>query len=265
MNLEYHERSPTVDELVLDAVVIARGLGYRRPTDGASENRDGTIAPTADRRRDAWATPSQREVPAHMAIMVEEMLAKGRELLDLQWAWAVVPAFIDEERETVECHGRDTAKLAVGRLVGVQLRGACAMAAFVVTIGPRLETIARAMMQTGETLDGYLLDTVGSMAVEAAADVLERDVAALAAARGWKNTNRFSPGYCTWETAGQHALFGLLPPRPAGVALNESSLMSPLKSLSGIIGLGETVEHRPYLCDMCAMETCHQRLIGVKC
>jgi len=197
MNLEYHERSPTVDELVLDAAVIARGLGYRRPTDGASENRDGTVAPTVDHGRDAWATRSQREVPAHIALMVEEMLAKGRMLLDPRWAWAVVPAFIDEERETVECHIRDTSELAVGRLVGAQLRGACAVAAFVVTIGPRLETIARAMMQRGETLEGYVLDTVGSRAVEAAADVLERDVAALAATRDWKNTNRFSPGYCT--------------------------------------------------------------------
>jgi hypothetical protein len=250
MNLELHERSPALSELVLDDAAMARALGYRRPgkPDAAAEAN----------------FPKAREMPAHMIGLVEQMLAKGRELLEPRWLWTVMPATADKEQGTLLCHGREQVSLAAGLLVCGQLRAAQEVAVFVVTIGPRLETEARKMMHAGLTLEGFVLDSVGSVAVEAAADVLEKEVAQLAATRGCTISNRFSPGYCTWPTAGQQALFSLLPDQPAGVTLNDSSLMSPIKSISGVLGLGPALEHRPYPCDFCALETCHQRLVDAR-
>ena len=241
-----HRSQVGADRLALGLPELARGLGYRYP--GASP---------ADKRDAAGERPG---MPRHLVEIAEAMLAKGRELLDPQWLWLETQVTVDAQRDVLVCHSQRPAVLSVGRLVRVQLRGSQAAAAFVVTIGARLESEARALMTAGQSLEGYVLDTVGSIAVEAAADVLEEEVTTAVVDRGWNITNRFSPGYCTWETSDQHSLFSLLPEQPAGVTLSDSSLMSPIKSVSGVIGLGPEVEHRPYACELCSMTNCHQRL-----
>ncbi|RPI00292.1 MAG: hypothetical protein EHM64_17280, partial [Ignavibacteriae bacterium] len=51
-------------------------------------------------------------------------------------------------------------------------------------------------------------------------------------------------------------LFSFLPKRFCGVALTESALMIPIKSISGIIGVGEHVNYKPYFCDECGRKDC---------
>ncbi|MFH1745512.1 MAG: vitamin B12 dependent-methionine synthase activation domain-containing protein [Planctomycetota bacterium] len=229
-------------ELALDMNELARAMGYRQ----LATDADG-----ADQRR---------VIPEHMTTLAAEMLSRGRELLEPQWLWVPVPVTIDSSREVLTCRPPLNATLAIGKTVRVQLRGCLAIAAFVVTIGDRLETEARRLMQAGQPLEGYVLDAVGSLAAEATADVLEKRVAAAVTVMDWKITNRFSPGYCSWETADQRALFKLFPERPVGVTLSKSALMTPIKSISGLIGLGADVEYRPYPCEFCTLTTCHQRL-----
>ncbi len=238
-----HDARIHADELTIDWSDLVRGLGYSAAPDGGR-----TIG------------RPQRPIPPHMREIVETLLGEGRDLLDPRWVWVASPATLDAAADELLCTEPRQTTLSVGRLVRTQLKGSLAVAAFVVTIGSALERRAREMMADGQPLEGYVLDTVGSLAVEAVADLLELHVADAVAGRGWQSTNRFSPGYCTWTTAGQHALFSMFPKQPAGVTLNESSLMSPIKSVSGVIGLGPEVKHRPYPCELCAMTSCHQRL-----
>ena len=44
-----------------------------------------------------------------------------------------------------------------------------------------------------------------------------------------------------------------------GVSLTESSLMVPIKSVSGIIGLGPQVRHLDYTCGLCDFKQCYKR------
>ncbi len=244
----WHQQSVDADALTLDATVLARGLGYDRPA--------GSPAATS-----ASESSNPRPMAAQIAETAEAMLERGRELIDARWAWIVVPVRIDAEQHGLVCESPFSATLAVGRLVRSQLHGSAAVAAFVVTIGSRLEEEARTMMHNGDPLGGYVLDTVGSMAAEAEADLLEAEVFAFARETGHKITHRFSPGYCSWETVGQQALFSLFPSNlPAGVSVNQSSLLSPTTSVSGAIGTGEKVKCRPYPCDLCPNKECLQRL-----
>jgi hypothetical protein len=47
--------------------------------------------------------------------------------------------------------------------------------------------------------------------------------------------------------------------RPCGVMLTESSLMLPIKSVSGVIGLGPDVRHQDYTCGLCSYADCFRR------
>ena len=76
---------------------------------------------------------------------------------------------------------------------------------------------------------------------------------------GWKHTNRFSPGYCGWHVAQQQMLFPLFDSHTCGVQLTDSSLMIPIKSVSGIMGVGREVRKLDYTCGLCTFEKCYKR------
>jgi cobalamin-dependent methionine synthase I len=69
-------------------------------------------------------------------------------------------------------------------------------------------------------------------------------------------SNRYSPGYCGWSVADQHLLFSFLPANFCGITLNESALMHPIKSVSGIIGIGKEMVKNPYQCNICDVTDC---------
>lgn len=201
------------------------------------------------------------DAPAASA-QVAECLARLRQgaevLIDARAVWTVAPATVVGGE--VLCGQPATHRLAIGDVVARFLRNSQAVVAFVATIGSALEREARQAMATGEPLDGFILDAIGSAAADACAAAAARQIAKDAAACGWRATNRYSPGYCSWDTADQANLFALLPAQPAGVELNKSGLMHPLKSVSGVVGVGPDVRFVEYTCAFCAMESCRQRL-----
>lgn len=229
-----HRWAIEIDDCRIEPMQIARALGS-----GSSG---------------AW------EVSPRLAPVVLELLAEAQELAAPRVEFVVATAALSEDRERLLLP-ESVAALAVGRLVSAQLRGLETAVVFVLTIGGRLERASRKRFSENQLLEGYVLDALGSMLVESAADAFERRLEREFADLEWRLTNRFSPGYCTWATSDQRALFGVLGERPAGVMLSESCLMSPMKSISGIIGLGPEVIRRAYPCEFCAMETCRQRLV----
>lgn len=82
--------------------------------------------------------------------------------------------------------------------------------------------------------------------------------------QGKKITNRYSPGYCEWPLSGQRDLFAYIGDHPTGITINESCLMQPIKSVSGIIGIGDEVRKRSYGCDICNSTSCAYRNIRKK-
>ncbi|MEE3446448.1 MAG: vitamin B12 dependent-methionine synthase activation domain-containing protein, partial [Prevotella sp.] len=67
------------------------------------------------------------------------------------------------------------------------------------------------------------------------------------------------PGYCGWHVSQQQLLFPLFNGQTCGVTLTDSSLMLPIKSVSGIIGVGEKVRRLDYTCGLCNFEKCYKR------
>lgn len=149
----------------------------------------------------------------------------------------------------------------VGKIVFNQVKKSEAAVLFLCTAGPEIGLKSRQAMKDGDLLTGYIFDVAGSEIVEAATDLLQEDIRRSAEAEGFNITNRYSPGYCGWNVAEQHRLFSLFPENFCGIKLTPSALMDPVKSVSGVIGIGKAVKNNPYTCRMCDMKDCIYRRV----
>jgi hypothetical protein len=145
------------------------------------------------------------------------------------------------------------------KIIVSQLRGAQSAALFIGTIGKGMEERVRELFAAGEAVEGHFTDTIASLAAEKVAGLLHNHIGAVMQSKGLLITNRYSPGYCGWPVSEQQKLFAFFPERFCGVTLTESSLMTPVKSVSGIIGIGASVTRAPYLCGRCGQKNCTYR------
>jgi len=165
----------------------------------------------------------------------------------------------DHEHSTVRI---ENVAFSVGRIIGRQIKSSESMVVFTCTIGSGISELSKNYMENGDMIQGYILDTIGSVAVEKAMDAIQDKLAQKESRKGRKITNRFSPGYCDWNVSDQQQLFSLLPENFCGITLLESSLMLPIKSVSGIIGIGEKVKYFDYPCKFCNTQKCFRRRVG---
>jgi len=147
----------------------------------------------------------------------------------------------------------------INKIVYGQLKKSDSLAIFLCTAGEEIGIRSRKAMKERDLLKGYVFDVVGSEIVEAAADIMQNELEKEVISSRKKITNRFSPGYCGWNVSEQHKLFQLVPDNFCRIRLTESALMDPVKSISGIIGIGENVKMLPYTCSLCDMKDCIYR------
>ncbi len=124
---------------------------------------------------------------------------------------------------------------------------------YVVTIGPGLEEKADASQ---DLLEKYYLDTIGNIALIKARKYLEDELRARFAMEG---LSLMSPGSLEdWPIEEQRSLFSLLEgvEGAIGVKLNDSLLMIPRKSVSGIYFPTKTSF---YNCQLCPRKHCEGR------
>jgi hypothetical protein len=129
-------------------------------------------------------------------------------------------------------------------------------AAFVCTAGKELTERVRFLNSKGDLIEAYIVDVLGSVIVEKAMDQIQKKLQQSMEGIGFSITNRYSPGYCEWNVAEQQKLFSFFPENFCNISLSESSLMNPVKSVSGIIGLGENVRFNQHVCHQCNSKNC---------
>lgn len=143
-------------------------------------------------------------------------------------------------------------KLNTGPVISPVLKKSDFLALFIVTAGENIENQSRKYIKNNDGLKGYILDLCGSEIAEKAADKTEAEIKKYAAELGMSISNRYSPGYCNWTVGEQKKIFSIIPDGLCNVKLTDSSLMKPIKSVSGIIGVGEEIKKVPYSCSTCA-------------
>lgn len=142
------------------------------------------------------------------------------------------------------------------------------LALFAVTLGEALSREIRDLFRENEPALGYMLDAVASERADTAAELAGREFLASLLEEGRTGASTralaYSPGYCGWHITGQRRLFDYLRPEEIGITLNDSCLMQPLKSVSGVFvaGPGEIHEFDDDFdfCDHCVTHQCRERI-----
>jgi hypothetical protein len=225
------EYSLTYDELGLTERHVETGMGYR-----------------------------SAEAPAEIRKMIREVLDQAAGYCDMRGGFRIVDGLsFDADQSGFILEG---ARFASGKMIASQIREAESAAVFLCTAGPWLEAWSKRLIAEGDFAKGYMVDAAASEAVEAAMDKIQTHLAGTLLSSGNRITNRFSPGYCGWPVSDQQALFSLFPDGFCGVTLTPSSLMVPIKSVSGVIGIGPNVRFNLYPCKTCGMKGCFKRKAG---
>jgi hypothetical protein len=142
------------------------------------------------------------------------------------------------------------------------------LALFAVTLGEEVSNRISGLFDKGELAEGYILDQMASFTADELAQIAARRFEAETGAALGTAVLHYSPGYCGWNVTGQHALFAHLKPRELGVTLNESCLMQPVKSVSGVLVLApiEAHEFNPAFpcCATCTTLDCQERAAALE-
>jgi hypothetical protein len=149
---------------------------------------------------------------------------------------------------------------AIGEFLG-PVQG---LAVFVATAGPDVERLAAELLRRGDRLAGLIVNAVGAERAEAAEFAMIEELTARAAPAGLGLTLPYSPGYCGMALMEQRKLFAALDGGRVGVSLTPDCLMTPLKSVSGLIGLvpADLVSRHGSPCDRCELRHCAMRRSG---
>jgi hypothetical protein len=135
---------------------------------------------------------------------------------------------------------------------------------FLATIGEQVDDVIKTSMRKKKLSDAYIYDAIGSAAVEATVEDFQNKMDSKVKEKNQRTTLRFSPGYCDWKINEQKKVFSVLENDLIDVDLNESYLMAPRKSVSGVFGIGSSElvdkdETNP--CRLCGMHTCVARRV----
>jgi hypothetical protein len=215
-----------------------------------------SILPDAEEAAAALGYPAGL-IPEFFLDMAMEVIKEAERLSQPRAGYVIRSVrSIDGDKKVLRIGTQD---FSVGPIIASELDVAESAAVFVCTIGPGLESYARESIDEGDGPKGYMADAIASLMAEAAGDLLQADAKEAAGRMGLGISERFSPGYCSWPVSDQALLFSLLPPGACGVGLTDSSLMIPLKSMSGIIGMGPGMEARGYRCAICGFKGCASR------
>lgn len=194
-----------------------------------------------------------RQAPDKLLRDVERVAALVREHVKPRSVWREFPA------DGIPFRG-----LSVGALLQDCKR--CLL--FAITLGSDFDTLLL-RLQRSDLPAAVIADACGSAAVEAECDRLCDAFRAQYAAEGLFTTARISPGYGDFALECQDLFCSMLDSRrKIGLAVSAGGLLTPMKSVTALVGLSDKEQISPFPrdCTACvSRETCSFRKAGGSC
>ncbi|MGD9034273.1 MAG: vitamin B12 dependent-methionine synthase activation domain-containing protein [Desulfobacteraceae bacterium] len=145
-------------------------------------------------------------------------------------------------RDKIEMASRDFVHLSGGlslrsRKLSKSMENCEEIVCFIATVGNKVESQTKRLMEENRLSEAYILDAMGSVAVENMVEKFHRRMMSKYEMEGKGVTLPFSPGYCDWPLSDQKKLFSVFDLFHLKVKLTDSCLMLPRKSISGVFGV----------------------------
>ena len=202
--------------------------------------------------------PASSEAATRIRERVEEAIRAARGALRPRGTYSLYPV-ISTSPDSLTLEGNVTFRGEIGEFLGQANRAAV----FVGTAGPEIVAMAEAALSKRDIVGGMAFDALGSWLAEAAVEKIVEDLSGRLQP-GESLTLCFSPGYCGVSLAQQRLIFRLVDAAAVGVELLPTLIMKPVKSVSGLIGIGPAQAVKAYgnPCDRCPELDCKMRRAG---
>ncbi|MBN2417344.1 hypothetical protein JXO52_16020 [bacterium] len=200
---------------------------------------------------------SRVKIPDMLLYTVEKLLEESENHIEITACFRIFdPCDVTIDKTRIHVKGR---MLQSGHIINAQLQKAETLVLFACTLGLTFDRWIDRIKRSEDMFETYVADIIGSELIESALDTLQTVLERIAAPPGYGYSNRFSPGYCGWPLPDQHILFALLAGAECGISLDENAFMTPVKSVSGIYGLGKSVKKAAYQCAVCESSRCYKK------
>lgn len=193
-----------------------------------------------------------REAESEIQLLVEDVFREIDEICIPQYMYEIYEGEV-QDRVSITIGNQH---FKTGRMIISYLSGGDRFCVFVTTAGQEYEDYKLRARKEGDSLKEFIADAIGSVIAEACVTKVQSRLSEISSL---DHTYPYSPGYCGWKLTEQRLLFSLLPDSPCGITLTDSCLMLPIKSVSGIIALGEKIERKAYGCSICENINCYKR------
>ncbi len=193
-------------------------------------------------------------IPEPFPTIIDEAIATAQPFCDIRGGYKIFDSLeINRNNNSITIEEQ---LFLPSKIIVTQLKKATSAALYICSAGSGISDYSNKLANQGDPLLAYVFDVIGSVTVEKAMDKIQKKLELEMLDAGLTISDRYSPGYCDWSVSEQHYLFQLLPNNFCGVILSESSLMHPIKSVSGIIGIGKEMKQKGYQCDWCSDKNC---------
>ena len=152
----------------------------------------------------------------------------------------------------------------IGSKISSLWEGSKALGIALYTLGPELEERVSTLMQGGEQMQALNLDIAGTIALGLVGLQVQQMACERLNTEGVEAGPWLNPGYLDWPLSDQRLIFSLLPAESIGVALNDSCMMIPRKSVTICAGIGVSGSDTGFnRCKHCGVAKCQFRRLTV--
>lgn len=146
----------------------------------------------------------------------------------------------------------------IDRIIASSLKEISEAAFYVGTVGNEFDIWLEEKQKAGDPFLEYFPNLIGSEIAEGISKWIYNIIAKNVQKEGLFTSNSYSPGYCGWTVSEQEKLFGFFPNKFCNISLTDSALMLPIKSISGLVGIGRKVKWMDYPCEVCNASHCYK-------